>query len=230
MEKNFNHNVIKLQKEIYSISNGINTVRFKNHRTMSSIVEKLKQISKNKKISHNESEEHKCNCKIVKNDKNQNDVFFSYKKRAKSDKKHNKNHSVKYSLKRQEMLNSQIPAQPFTPTNYNNNILKIFKSLKNNENNDDDILLSEDNVKNHITDDFKKFIFPEKIDFNEKNKNIVNKNNFSKNYAKNKINISDIEKKNKRHYNNNLNTIKKINNYTSNYTKLIEIIIQIILI
>ena len=214
MEKNFNHNVVKLQKEINSISNGINKVRFKNHRTMSNIVEKLKNISKKIIIYHNISEEHKLNCNALKNGKKQNDVLFSYKKRTNSDKKHKSNHSVKYSLKGQEIQNCPIPGQPFTPNNYNNNIQKLIKSLKNNEDNDDDILLSENNVINRVSDDFKKLIFTEKINFNKKRKRTKNnKKNFSDNNAKIINNISDTDNKNKRNYNNNLNAIKTINNY-----------------
>ena len=217
MEKNFNHNVVKLQKEINSISNGINKVRFKNHRTMSNIVEKLKKISKNISISNNESEEHKCNFKVVKNGKKSKNTLFSYKKKEKSDKKQNNNQSTENILTNQEMQNYQIPTHTFTPSNYNKNILKLIKNLKNNENNDDDILLSENNVINHISDDFRKCIFTEKINFNNKKQiTVENKNDFSNN-NKNKNNLSGIAKK--MNYYNNLNTIKTINNYCnpSNY-------------
>ena len=219
MERNFNHNVVKLQKEIYSISNGINKVRFKNHRTMSNIVEKLKQISKNISISNNESEEHKCNLKVLKNGKKSKNTLFSYKKKEKSDKKHISNQSTKNTLINQEMQNEmqnyQIPTHTFTPSNYNKNILKLIKNLKNNENNDDDILLSENNVINNISDDFRKCILTEKINFNNKKQiTVENKNDFSNN---NKNNLSGIDKK--MNYYNNLNTIKTINNYCnpSNY-------------
>ena len=216
MERNFNHNVVKLQKEIYSISNGINKVRFKNHRTMSNIVEKLKHISKNISISNNESEEHKCNFKVVKNGKKSKNTLFSYKKKEKSDKKHN-NQSTENILTNQEMQNYQIPTHTFTPSNYNKNILKLIKNLKNNENNDDDILLSETNVINHISDDFRKCILTEKINFsNKKQITVENKNDFSNN-NNNKNNLSGIDKK--MNYYNNLNTIKTINNPSNYYNK-----------
>ena len=53
MTDKLGNDVIKLQKEIMSISNKINLVRTKTHKSMSSILNGLKSLSKDNKSSNN---------------------------------------------------------------------------------------------------------------------------------------------------------------------------------
>ena len=207
MEKNFNHNMVKLQKQINDLSYGINKVRYKNHRTMSNIVEKLKQISNNTSLSNNEKEEHKCSNKVLGNEKKLNDVLFSYKKRINNNKQNIQNLSVKNSFKKQEIKKTQNPIEPFNHKN-NNHIQKLTKTLKNNENNDDDILLSENNVINHISNNYKKYICTEEMNLNnKKNKTATKKSEFNNNNGATNLsnNMSDDGY--------NINKNDNINNY-----------------
>lgn len=69
MEEKLGNDVIKLQKEIMSISNKINSVRSKTHKSMSTILKGLKSFPKDKIYNYNSNYSSKKNIKKSENNK-----------------------------------------------------------------------------------------------------------------------------------------------------------------
>ena len=167
--KNFNHNVIKLQKEINNISYNINKVRYKNHRTMSNIVEELKKLSNNQSLSNDQNE---TDNKIkIKHNINNDKLLISKNRLLMNNNKYNIEKNI---VKLEENKNNKYinNVQYFNNKNNPINIQKFSKILKNNENNDDDILLTQNdlNSKKNILNNLKQYILVSKYNSNNKKK------------------------------------------------------------
>ena len=133
--KYFNHNVIKLQKEINNISYNINKRRYKNHKTLSNLVEKLKNIS-NAPIAIN-NENQNANIKIKKNKENKKNKEFN------NTDLYNNSNNLEVNKSNQFNNNNK-----YSNHKKINKIDTIYKTFKSNETNDDDILLTENNIIN----------------------------------------------------------------------------------
>ena len=205
--KSFHNNVVKLQKEINNISYNINKVRYKNHQTMSNIVENLKKLSNNASILKDKNDE---------TNKNPENILISYDNKMKLN---NKTLSKNSKNKDKNDKTNKNNIKAFNNKMNNINIKKITKFLINNENNDDDILLSEKCTKNNTLNNYKKKVFADYINTN----NYINKykdknNNVSKNrYVRNmpSTNFSYEKNKDYNNINNSVNPLMYIHNKSS---------------
>ena len=198
MNKRFAEHFELLQREIFDISENIHKVKKKNHRTMSTIVEKLKYINNNKDATqtddNTENNKNKCsNTNIANTD------YTSVIKKIKKNVKLN-NYLTTYnnmiSQRLNEKINNYRKCQP---------VIQLYKNYKNNDNsifyNDENLNSlnnkTYNNMKNYYINSNKQKFFKNDINNNISNNIKIekNKNNLNDLYLKDYFDIGKENEK-----------------------------------